>query len=502
MFHKRVSLFVVTALTAAWFAALSPAQAEEKVLRDDWSALYMAGNKLGWSHESAVQKTVDGRTVIVTSARTEIKMARMGTTLEVIQASEVVEDAEGRLVSFRNYGKQSAMETEVRGTVAGGKLRITRTLGGKPQPGSEVPLDPESLPPWAAVEFMKQKGLKPGTAYEAKTFLSDSPEAAVKLSVRVAGPEEVDILGTKRTLVRVDSTMAVMGQKIASKAWVDDGWTQWKVTVSGMGSMDLYRVPREVAVREGEVREIFLQLLIPPDRKIENARTARALALRLELPAGEAFEGFPTGGHQEVVKQGPGFLELRIRATDPASTMPRPVAGAGMETYLANTPYLQRDDPAVQEIAEKAAGAELDSWKAAKALERWVFENIKKKNMGVGFATAAEVAKNLEGDCSEHGVLLAALCRAAGIPSRVVGGLIYAEELKAPGAEGRGAFGFHMWTEVYVGEWVALDATLGEGFADATHIALARSAMESESSQFELVPLGKYMGKLTIKVIG
>ena len=121
--------------------------------------------------------------------------------------------------------------------------------------------------------------------------------------------------------------------------------------------------------------------------------------------------------------------------------------------------------------------------------------------MGVAFATAAEVAKNLEGDCSEHGVLLAALCRAAGIPSRVVGGLVYAEELKVPGAEERGAFGFHMWTEVWIGEWVALDATLGQGFVDATHVALARSAMESESSQFDLVPIGKYMGKLSIKVL-
>ena len=40
-------------------------------------------------------------------------------------------------------------------------------------------------------------------------------------------------------------------------------------------------------------------------------------------------------------------------------------------------------------------------------------------------ATAAEVARSREGDCTEHAVLLAALARARGIPARVAMGLVY-----------------------------------------------------------------------------
>ena len=41
----------------------------------------------------------------------------------------------------------------------------------------------------------------------------------------------------------------------------------------------------------------------------------------------------------------------------------------------------------------------------AKKLTRFVYGYVSAKNYGVGFATASEVARNKEGDCSEHPVL-------------------------------------------------------------------------------------------------
>ena len=78
----------------------------------------------------------------------------------------------------------------------------------------------------------------------------------------------------------------------------------------------------------------------------------------------------------------------------------------------------------------------------AQRLNHWVFQNIREKNFGVGFAAASEVARNLTGDCSEHAVLLAALRRACDIPARVVVGLVYVEKHQG--------FGYHMWDEVYI----------------------------------------------------
>ena len=72
------------------------------------------------------------------------------------------------------------------------------------------------------------------------------------------------------------------------------------------------------------------------------------------------------------------------------------------------------------------------------------------------------------GDCTEAAVLLAALGRAAGIPTRVVSGLVYSRDAY----HGIGnVFMPHSWVLAYVdGEWKSFDSALDR--FDSTHIAL------------------------------
>jgi transglutaminase-like putative cysteine protease len=68
--------------------------------------------------------------------------------------------------------------------------------------------------------------------------------------------------------------------------------------------------------------------------------------------------------------------------------------------------------------------------------------------------------------------LATAMCRAVGIPARIVCGVVYADSFLSK----QDIFGGHMWTEVYIGDtWVGLDATRSEqqGFGPG-HITLAR----------------------------
>ena len=61
------------------------------------------------------------------------------------------------------------------------------------------------------------------------------------------------------------------------------------------------------------------------------------------------------------------------------------------------------------------------------------------------FTTAGKVAETLRGDCRHHAMLAAAMCRAAGVPSRTAVGLIYANDRRnGP------VMAFHMWVEVWV----------------------------------------------------
>jgi hypothetical protein len=111
--------------------------------------------------------------------------------------------------------------------------------------------------------------------------------------------------------------------------------------------------------------------------------------------------------------------------------------------------------------------------------------------MGVGFASALESFDTREGDCTEHAVLLAALCRAAGIPARVVMGLEYV----------MGVWGGHAWNEVWIaGTWYPLDATNGYGYADPLHLPMAHMTMkEGGASEFTELLLG--MGTMDVDIV-
>jgi hypothetical protein len=488
------------AMTAAliWAAAL-PVSAEEKVVSDSWYAVYMMGTKVGWSHERCVEIEEGGKTFFLSHNLTELKIKRLNMVVEIKESSKIKEDAEGRLVTFEYAAKQSMQEARTVGKVVDGKLQWTTTAGGQSMGLREKPYDPACLSPRAIQRTMREKGAAKGTSYKMKIFLPQAPDQIVESTVTVGGQEDVELLGSKRRLVRLESMLNVGGMAIMSQTWVTENWDAVKVK-NLTTQMELIRMPRELARQQGEVKEIFLRTIIPSNRKIENARKAQHLNYRLEMPEEKVFKTFPTGKRQSVTKKGEGFLEIEVKVQKPEAGAALPVKAEGMEDYLLASPYLQIGDERIKKIAAEVTSGETDALAAARKLEKWVFTNIKKKNFGVGFATAAEVARNLEGDCSEHGVLLAALCRAAGIPSRVVAGVIYADVLVTKESPGTGGFGFHMWTEVFVGSWVALDATLGVGFADATHIKLACSALKSESSMFDLVPVGMYIGKLKIEV--
>jgi transglutaminase-like putative cysteine protease len=129
-------------------------------------------------------------------------------------------------------------------------------------------------------------------------------------------------------------------------------------------------------------------------------------------------------------------------------------------------------------------------------IERWVHDHMNSHNFSENFGTSDHVARTLEGDCTEHALLAAAMCRAAGVPSRTAVGLIYVTGSHEP------AFGFHMWTEVYVrGQWLPIDATLGRGYVGATHIKVLDHSWHDVHSMTPLLPLLRIVGKATIEVV-
>jgi len=58
-----------------------------------------------------------------------------------------------------------------------------------------------------------------------------------------------------------------------------------------------------------------------------------------------------------------------------------------------------------------------------------------------------------------------------------------------------GAFYYHAWPSVYVGEWVELDPTLGQKTVDATHISVVKGEI---ADQLKLLGL---MGQVSVEIV-
>ena len=166
------------------------------------------------------------------------------------------------------------------------------------------------------------------------------------------------------------------------------------------------------------------------------------------------------------------------------------------EEYLKSNYFIDSANEKVKELAVRAVGTEKDPWEKAKRIEKWVKANME-YNPGVVFGTASQVAKDRQGDCRQHAMLTAAMCRAAGVPSRTALGLVYATDReKGP------ILAFHMWTEVFVrNQWLGLDATLGQGSIGATHIKVADHSWYETQTLAPLLPVLRVVGKLKVEVV-
>ena len=141
-----------------------------------------------------------------------------------------------------------------------------------------------------------------------------------------------------------------------------------------------------------------------------------------------------------------------------------------LKKYLEPELVIESNEPAIVSQAVRITSGSKDSWEAAVRLSKWVAENI--AGALPGGISAKNTLKTREAECGGHSRLLAAFCRAVGIPARLLVGCMYTSYYS-------GGFGQHAWTEVYMGDagWIPVDATINEpDFVDAGHIRLGEKA--------------------------
>ncbi len=262
---------------------------------------------------------------------------------------------------------------------------------------------------------------------------------------------------------------------------------------------------REEAIDSGDGPELMARTFIYPDRSIANPRQARKIRYEIVAKGSMPLGSLPSVGAQKVLKRSArsseGAEETIHLLVDVGSS---PISGetrGDLEPYLRASTFIDHQSDDVRRLLTDALAAgpstELDAQRA-ETLRAFVADYLLDKNLDSMLATAGEVAASRSGDCTEHSVLLTALLRAAGIPARAVTGLVYVEEF----AGERDLFGYHMWTQAWIGDrWIDLDATLPVTF-DAAHIAFGTSALNDDHSTLkELAQLATFIGQASIRVL-
>jgi hypothetical protein len=240
----------------------------------------------------------------------------------------------------------------------------------------------------------------------------------------------------------------------------------------GTQQVEMIACTKEFALGENDVLELVDKMFLASPEPLNNIESAKSATYHLK-PSGQATTlAIPSSDNQSVEQLKEGGVIVTVRPVAAPAGAKFPYEGKDSNTLEAMKPtsFLQSDYNDIIELAKRAVGDTKDAAEAVKKIEAFVSKYIENRNLSVGYASAAEVAASKVGDCSEFAVLTASMCRAIGIPARIVSGLVYVKAF----AGRENVFGGHAWVEAYVGDkWIGLDATrMPKGF-DAGHIALA-----------------------------
>lgn len=466
-------------------------------IRDTWDAYLMQGKRIGYGHTTVRRETTGRRNLLRTDSLNHLAVKREGQTTEEDIRGMSIETPQGELIRFESEVCMGPNPIRTVGKIVRGRLTLETTGGGtKNSTQSTIPWPTGCLGPFAIEQSLMRQPMQPGERRTLKMLMIGLNQLA-DVELKAQKFEPTNLLNGAHDLLRIETvTRLADGQTIGGTVWTDRTGDTLKTSSEAMG-LDTYRASKAETLDKADAAELDLLAgtMVKLDRPLPDVHQSKEMSYRIHLEQGDPASLFITGPNQTVKSVDAHTAEITIHAIRPGT--PGNAAAASdppTDDDLRPNSFIQSDDPTIVADAAKAVGDETDPWRMAVALERYVQREVKQKGYSQAFATAAEVAKTREGDCTEHAVFLAALGRARGIPSRVAIGLVY-----IPGVN---AFGYHMWTEMYIGRrWIPMDGTLALGGIGAGHLEIAHTNLKGVSVYSAFLPVVQILGRLQITVV-
>jgi len=478
-------------------AAESPFDCAGEVVSETWDVHYLGTAKVGHLHGTTARIGQSGDATIRRTADNRLSIRRAGQM--VTQEVRIVSlcNDNNQLRAYRTVMESGPTPVVASGQVENDQISITIDTNGQVSRQS-VEWDKTWGGPFAIEQSLQTEPLKPGEQREM-SYLEAVVNQPVSVTLSAGAVEETSLLSSRVRLLKITAVTDLgPNGKLETILWTDKHGKVLKSELPAMGLVS-YRTTKEVALDESDLGQIDLMtdMLVKLDRALENPHRTRRAVYQLTLQNSDVADMLPLGVSQRL--EGVDGRTARLVVTAVRPEVPQQVPawvrqGDALPSDADRSPnsFIQSDDPEILALANQVQAK--TPWEVAVGLERQVHQFVKLKDFSQAFATAADVIKHKEGDCTEHAVLLAALCRAKGIPARVAMGLVYYPPV--------GGFAYHMWTEAWINDrWVPLDATLAHGGIGAAHIKVGHSNLSGVGAYATLLPVFRVLGQLEIRLV-
>ncbi|HTU93057.1 MAG TPA: transglutaminase-like domain-containing protein [Gemmataceae bacterium] len=483
-----------------------------ELVEETWESAQVEGAKVGSLHTTVCRIDSDNGKHLRAAAELELTFKRNNALLRLRRVHGTEETKDGKVIGvFMRQGQDGERQLVLAGSLEEGRMHVRIDNG---RIDRRLPWSDDVVGLYRLEHLFQERKPKPDERWTIKRY-DPTYNAVVTIRVAVKEREEISRFAQneKSKLLRVELTpepLEAPGIKVQPPPevwWLDEHFVpvRRQFELEGLGTVVLTRTTQEAAKAAGTPRQltdIGLKTLIPLNRALTRPYSMRSAVYRITLRGdGDPGSAVARDDHQEISALHGDTFELHVhpltsrkrerRTADPSLTLP----ARQSEECLKTCYFIDCGDARVKELAKRAAGGEKDAWAKARRIERWVKQNMRVDN-AAPLGPASDAARLLRGDCRHYALLTAALCRAEGIPARTAIGLLYVEKARRP------MMGFHMWTELWIdGQWLGLDATLGQGSVSAAHVKINDHSWHDTQSLTPLLPASRILGKITIAVL-
>jgi hypothetical protein len=439
------------------FAASACAHADESYL-----SMLMQGTKVGYVMTKSADSDWEGVPAVKTDTKTVFDGGLLGQALSMNISSTSWTSHSGKPIFMRflivSGGRRNSLEAKF--SSQGADLTIKN---GDQTTSKRLDLPSDGIVVEDAVAALIE-GKSPVGASRVFYVLDPMTASFVRTTVKAAGKAQAVVKG-----ISFDANLIEVSEPRAkTKVYLSDKGDFIKA--EGPMGIELIPVEKEEALRSEQGDPSSADLAVVSSIKVDKPLGAIDTLISAKLKFnGAELSALPSDGHQTVTRSdGSWLVTIHPLVPDAKTSGTIAAANKAQPAWVKPDLHLPSDDKEMMNLSRKVVGGTANAVQAASRIRAYVTQTMKPDaSIGV-LRDAREVLSTKVGVCRDYAILTATLMRAAGIPARLVSGLVYSD----------GRFYYHAWVEAFDGKrWFGLDATRADGRVTAGHVKLAQGSV-------------------------